>query len=299
VYANVIRPSTSDIARYRFRVPQNAAGQQLELRAQLKWRKFNRTFTEFVYEGKTVPDLPITVIGQSDVRLEVAANPAPGREPPDLPDDWKRYNDYGVGLFLDEDTRGALAMFQKVAQLQPSLFDGWLNQARAYLADGSLAKAEDMLRKASAAAENQPRVAFFWGQVLERSGRLSEAVQAYRATLQAYPKSRDTWARLGRTYWLLGRAQDSIEAYLQVLDIDPEHAQSYHQLSLAYKALAGAERNADRRRKYAHAAAETAKAFEKYKLDENAPKVTQRYRDLHPYDNRMSQTIVVHAQEGL
>ena len=38
---------------------------------------------------------------------------------------------------------------------------------------------------------------------------------------------------------------------------------------------------------------------EKYKLDDDAQKVTQRYRELHADDNRMSQSIVVHAQEGL
>ena len=299
VYANVIRPSTSDIARYRFRVPQDAEGKRIVLRADLKWRKFNRPFTEFVFEGKEVPDLPITVIAHSDITLPVSIASQSKTMPTDKPEDWKRYNDYGVGLFLDEDTRGALEMFERVAELQPKQFDGWLNQARAYIADGSLQKAEEMLRKASAATPNQPRVAFFWGQLLERSGRLNEAVEAYRATLQKYPKSRDTWGRLGRTYWLMGRVQDSVDAYLQVLDIDPEHAQSYYQLSLAYKVLAGNEKNEDHRRKLAHAAAETRKAFEKYKIDENAPRVTQTFRDSHPYENRMSQSIVVHAQEGL
>ncbi len=93
--------------------------------------------------------------------------------------------------------------------------------------------------------------------------------------------------------------EESIDAYMAVLEIDPEHAQSYHQLSLAFKALAAKAGNEASRRKYAHAAAETEKAFQKYKLDEDAPQVTQRYRELHPHDNRMSQPIVVHAQEGL
>lgn len=299
VYANVIRPSTSDVARYRFRVPEGSGGKRLQLRAALNWRKFNRTFTEFVYEGKEIPDLPITTIEESTVELHVsdAADSAPVAH--HSADEWKRYNDYGVGLFLDEDTRGALEMFQKVTELQPQLFDGWLNQARTYLADGSLSKAEEMLRKASERAADQPRIAFFWGQLLERSGRLAEAVEAYRATLLAYPESRDAWARLGRTYWLMGRMEESVDAYLEVLEIDPEHAQSYHQLSLAFKALAERAQDEAGQRKYAHAALEAEKAFQKYKLDENAPKVTQRYRERHEHDNRMSQPIVIHAQEGL
>jgi tetratricopeptide (TPR) repeat protein len=298
VYANVVRPSTSDVARYRFRVPENADGKRLQLRAALNWRKFNRTFTEFVFEGKDVPDLPITTIEESSLELQVShTTSAPSMQ--HAADDWKRYNDYGIGLFLDDDTRGALAMFEMVSSLQPQLFDGWLNQARTYLADGSLLKAEQMLREASERATDQPRIAFFWGQLLERSGRLEEAVAAYRATLLAYPKSRDAWSRLGRVYWLMGRIEESVDAYMEVLEIDPEHAQSYHQLALAFKALAAREQDQAAERKYAHAAAEADKAFQKYKLDENAPKVTQRYRERHEHDNRMSQPIVIHAQEGL
>ncbi len=299
VYANVVRPSTSDIARYRFRVPAELDGQSIELRAALQWRKFNRTFTEFVFAGKEIPDLPITTIVSSTVAMRVSRHDEGGKPAPPDPEEWRRYNDYGIGLMLDEDTRGALEMFRRVAELKPAQFDGWLNQARAFLADGSLSKAEEMLRKASSVARDQPRIAFFWGQLLERSGRLAEAVQAYRATLQAYPESRDTWQRLGRTYWLMGRVQDSIDAYLQVLQIDPEHAQSFHQLSLAYKSLAAAERDDTKKQQYVNAALEAEKGFEKYKVDENAPSVTHRYRELHPDDNRMSQAIIVHGQEGL
>jgi Tfp pilus assembly protein PilF len=300
VYAHVIRPSTSDIARYRFRVPLDATAGTVNIRAALRWRKFNRTFTEFVFAGQSVPDLPITTIAQSTVTVAVgessnATSDAVHR--PAKADEWGRYNDYGVGLFLGDDTRGALEMFKHVAQLQPHKMDGWLNQARAYLADGDLRNAESMLRQASAVAPDQPRIAFFWGQWLEKSGRLTEAVQAYRRTLQSYPDSRDTWSRLGRTYWLMGKPAESITAYKEVLRIDPEDAVSYHQLNLAYAALATSEKDSARARQYATSALEAEKGFEKYKLDENAQKITQRYRQAHPYDNIMSQKIVIHSED--
>jgi len=304
VYAHVVRPSTSDIARYRFRVPLEATSGTVSIKAALRWRKFNRTFTEFVFAGQAVPDLPITTIAQSAVTLAVGDSSI-AREPRDgalksaKADEWLRYNDYGVGLFLSDDTRGALEMFKRVAQLQPRKMDGWLNQARSYLADGDLRNAESMLRQASAVAPDQPRIAFFWGQWLEKSGRLSEAVQAYRRTLQSYPDSRDAWSRLGRTYWLMGKPTDSITAYREVLRIDPEDAVSYHQLNLAYAALAASEKDAARARQYAVSALEAEKGFEKYKLDENAQKITQRYRQSHPFDNIMSQKIVIHSQEDL
>jgi tetratricopeptide (TPR) repeat protein len=297
VYARVIRPSTSDIARYRFRVPTDVTSGTLSIHAALRWRKFNRTFTEFVYSGQQVPDLPITTVAESSVQLSIGATTTSVAPVPAKADQWTRYNDYGVGLFLGDDTRGAVEMFKRVAQLQPQKMDGWLNQARAYLADGDLRNAESMLRQASAVAPDQPRLAFFWGQWLEKAGRLSEAVQAYRRALQSYPDSRDTWSRLGRTYWLMNQPADSIAAYNQVLRIDPEDAISYHQLNLAYEALAATEKDSKRAAQYHRSATEAEKGFEKYKLDDNAQKVTQRYRQSHPLDNIMSQKIVIHSAE--
>jgi tetratricopeptide (TPR) repeat protein len=296
VYAHVIRPSTSDIARYRFRVP-DSKGATLSIKAALRWRKFNRTFTEFVYAGLSTPDLPITEIASSAVSLPIRSASPAATQGAVAPDSWQRFNDYGVGLFLGDDTRGALEMFKRVSQLQPGKFDGWLNQARAYLADGDLPSAERMLRRASEVAPDQPRVAFFWGQWLEKAGRLAEAVQAYQRTLQIYPDSRDTWSRLGRTYWLMNQPAQSIDAYKQVLRIDPEDVVSFHQLNLAYVALAATEKDAGRAQAYTRQATEAQKGFEKYKLDENGQKVTQRYRESHPLDNAMSQKIVVHTQE--
>ncbi len=298
VYANVIGPSTSDIARYRFRVPNNASG-DLTVSAKLMWRKFNREFTEFAFEGEQIPDLPITEIETDSISLALSDSPAPVVAVQPQPEDakrWMRYNDYGIGSVLDGDTRSALAAFHKVVELQPEKMDGFLNQARAHLAEGSLAKAESMLREASNRSPNLPRLAFFWGELLEKKGDLTGAVEAYRRTLQFYPKSRDTWVRLGRVYWLKGEYPQSIEAFMEVLEIDPEHAQAYHQLNLAYKALAANSLSEEDATRYGALANEFQKGFEKYKLDEDSSAVTRRYREENSYDNLMSQAIIVHEE---
>lgn len=298
VYANVIAPSTSDIARYRFRVPEDAEGKQLDISARLMWRKFNREFTEFVFEGQEIPDLPITEIEIDHLMLNVMSKGETMLLDP-LPEDtkrWMRYNDYGIGSVLDNDTRTAGAAFSKVAEIKPEQMDGYLNQARAYLSEGVLDKAETLLRTASEKAPNEPRLAYFWGSLLEKSGRLKESVDAYRRTLQSYPESRDTWIRLGRVYWLKGEYQESINAFNKVLAIDPEHAQAFHQINLAYKALAVNAGSEKERERYQKLANKFEKGFEKYKTDENAAVVTHSYRESHPHDNKMSQTIVIHEE---
>jgi hypothetical protein len=106
VYANVIPPSTSDIGRYAFKIPNDWQG-PVRVEVSLNWRKFNREFTEFSFEGKPVPDLPITVI--ESATLELACTDSPTDKPlhSRRNDLWVRYNDYGIGSILDGDSKTA------------------------------------------------------------------------------------------------------------------------------------------------------------------------------------------------
>ena len=299
VYANVIPPSGSDIARYAFTVPEDCPDGDLVLEADLRWRKFNREYTEFVFEGKPVPDLPITRIASDRVTLRVSRDGTGGAagQAPD-PGSWMRFNDYGVGLALDGVTGSAQRAFAEVAKLAPDRVDGWRNQARVFFIDGVFDRAEAMLRKASAAAPDDPKNAFWWGRLHEERGGqdLDRAVEAYTAVSRFYPDSRDTWERLGRTYIHLERYEEAIAAFLQVLRIDPEHALAHDKRRQCYESLAGVTADAARKAAFTYAAGEAAKAYAKYKIDEDAQKGTLDYRQQNPHDHRMSQTIVVHEQ---
>ena len=44
--------------------------------------------------------------------------------------DRERWNDYGIGLFLQGDLKGAEAVFLKVTEIEPTYMDGWVNVAR-------------------------------------------------------------------------------------------------------------------------------------------------------------------------
>ena len=187
-----------------------------------------------------------------------------------------------------------MAAFKEVAKLVPEKVDGWRNQARTFMKDGNLKAAEGMLRKASDADPTDAKTTFFWGRMLEESGRLEKAVEAYTQCTKHYPDSRGTWARLGTAYWRMGRYEDCIKAFLEVLRIDPENANAHHKRSLAYKALASEDADVKRAAAFAYAQKEAEKAYLKYKDDETAPEKTREYRLSHPHDNRMSQMIVIH-----
>ena len=81
---------------------------------------------------------------------------------------------------------------------------------------------------------------------------------------------------------------------LEVLRIDPESRQAHYRRQLVYEALAQKEAVGPRRAAFEYAAGEARKAFEKYRIDDDAQEATNSYRAAHPHDNRMAQRIVIH-----
>ena len=53
-------------------------------------------------------------------------------------DDWTRWNDYGIGLFLQGDLTGAGGAFEKITQIAPENPDGWVNLGRVRVQEGNL-----------------------------------------------------------------------------------------------------------------------------------------------------------------
>ncbi len=295
VYANLIGPGTAHTVHYRVQVPPALAGQKLTVRARLMWRKFDRGYTEFAFNTnrqgfmrfEECPDLPITEICSNEVVLPVVPNeseavPANVDEKA-LAADWMRFNDYGIGLILQSDTKGAERAFAEVARLAPERVDGPRNLARVAIQDGDLPAAYEHLLKCEEVLSNDPQTAWFWGLVLQDDGRYIEAASAYQRVLQKFPEDRATWRNLGRTYYLDGKFEQAIEAFENVLKIDSEDRVAHYHMMLCLRAL---QRDTD--------AAVHEAAYLKYKIDESATEVTQKYRLGHPDDNLESQEIHVH-----
>ena len=302
VFSNVIGPGTADIAHYEFAVPEALSGQRLTLKARLLWRKFDRPFTEFAYhkapEGfkqfNDVPDLPITEIASHAVELPVLPANQMSLDTGVIPvqtasvaangSEWIRYNDYGIGLLLENDTRGASRAFANVARLAPDRVDGPLNLAKTALQDGNLERAYEYLRQCEDIQVGDPRVAWVWARVRQEDGLYEDAIAAYRYVLESFPKDRAAWRQLGRTYYLDQQHEASIEAYSEALIIDPEDREAHYHLMLNYRALGNEEK-----------AAEAEAAFEFYKIDEAAFELARTYRLNNPGANLMAQDIRIHS----
>ena len=292
VFANVIGPGTSDVAHYEFRVPESLSGKTLTVTARLLWRKFDRGYTVFAYQAnpegfkrfEKVPDLPITEIASDEVRLPVVSGrTAATRVPSEDGEQWFRFNDYGIGLLLEEDTRGAAAAFERVVSLRPDLIEGHLNLARTALRDGNLATAFDHLEQVEDIEVANARAAWVWAVALQEDGRYEQAVAAYRRVLEVFPGDRATWRNLGRTFYLDQRYEEALEALDRVLEIDPEDRVAHYHRMLSLRAL-GREAEAE----------EAAAAYAHYSIDESAQEVTRAFRQRHPGANLMAQRIRTH-----
>ena len=290
VYVRVIGPGTADVAHYEFVVPEQSDGASLTLAARLLWRKFDRAYSEFAFANNRkgfanfdrVPELPITAIASQELRLTVGSIPGGGAPAP--ASSWGRYNDYGIGLLLQGDTRGAMSAFEGVARLAPQRLDGPRNMARVALRDGHLEQAYEHLGRCETLAAGDAQTAWVWGVAHQKNGRYAESALAYRHVLGSFPEDRAAWRNLGRVLYLDGQFEQALIALDEVLAIDPEDRVAHYHRMLALRGL-GRESEAAR--------AET--AYQYHQIDESAQEVTRRYRLHNEADNLEVQKIHVHG----
>ena len=55
-------------------------------------------------------------------------------------EDRERWNDWGIGMLLQGDLKGAEYAFKKVTEAEPGYADGWLNVARALIREGEVGR---------------------------------------------------------------------------------------------------------------------------------------------------------------
>jgi tetratricopeptide (TPR) repeat protein len=317
-YVRLIPPGAADTVHYRLQIPKDA-GDRIHLKAKVNYRKFAWWNTQFAFAGvrdpqqtsaaisphfddgrwvftgstatvsgpmKKIPDIPTTVMAEHTATIAVigATEERPRVEPLLHPSVRERWNDYGIGLLLQGDLKGAEAAFEKVAAMDPKYADGWVNIGRARLQEGNLAGAEEVLRRALAIDSKLAKTHFFLGVTLKNDGRYDEALRHLRTASDLYPRDRVVLNQLGRVLFLKRKFTEAIEQFTKVLRIDPEDLQAHYNLMLCYQGLGDHTRAAQERALY-----------ERFKADESSQAITGPYRQLHPHDNNERQSIHEHG----
>lgn len=316
LYIRLIPPGAADTVRFRLEVPDDC-GSEITLEAKLNYRKFAWWNTQWAYAGrrdpshidfsvgpdhdegrflfdgptdnvsgvlKQIPDLPIVTMAETEVTLPVESmeqEPAPIGSP--QPEDALRWNDYGIGLFLQGDLRGAEQAFLRVTELTPDYADGWVNVARVRAQEGDPEGAQQMLDKALALEPNLAKAHYFYGLALKTMGLYEEALEHLHRAADAYPRDRVVQNQIGRLLFLQRNYDRAIEELSETLKIDPENLAAHYNLMLAYQGSGDGEK-ADLHKKL----------YLRFKADEASQFLTGGYRRAHPADNNERQPIHEH-----
>lgn len=324
LYARLIPPGAADTVHYRMHVPEDARG-PITLTAKLNHRKFAHSYTQFAYAGQPkpgqspkllsthhngleysfdkanvpanvsgkikgeIPDLPITVLATDEARIEIGA---PGAEPVWKPvvvkDDWERWNDWGIGLLLQGDLKGAEHAFRKVTEADPSYADGWLNVARALIREGQTDAARPFIRRALSIDASLGRIHFFKAAIERADGDYDAALASLRFVEAKYPRDRVVLNQMARLLFLKRQYREALAFLERVGGVDPEDVQMHYTAMLCWRALGETEK------------AEREEAlFRRFKADESSQEITAVRRRVSPEDNNERQPIHEHESVPL
>jgi Flp pilus assembly protein TadD len=237
-----------------------------------------------------IPDVPIVAIAENEVTLNVGPHNTPALQPKTElhGEDWQRWNDYGIGLLLQGDLKGAEVAFQRVTEIDPKNPDGWVNIGRAAVQEGDMERARTVLQKAIDLSPSLARAHYFYARVLRSDGNYDGTASELRKVLAQYPRDRVALNDYGRVMFLQRKYSDAVKALNAVLAIDPEDLQAHYNLMLCYRGLGDENQAEDHQVRYL-----------RFKADESSQTITGPYRQAHPEDNNERQAIHEHVSVPL
>ena len=300
MYVRLIPPGAADTVHFRVSIPKDAVG-PVTFETKLNYRKFMYNYTRFAYagvagagsagldhdsrqyryDGGTVPDLPIVTLAHATATVALGE---PHWQPVIRKQDRERWNDWGIGLLLQGDLKGAEYAFHRVTEAEPGYADGWLNIGRALIQEGETDAARPFVEKALSLSPHLARAEFFLGMIQKAAGDYDGAIASLQDTARQYPRDRVTSNQLGRILFLERRYREAVSALEKTLDVDPEDVQAHYNLMLCYRGLGQQEQ-----------AAREEKLFLRFKADEASQALTGKPRLMNPEDNNERQPIHDHV----
>ncbi|HET7216144.1 MAG TPA: tetratricopeptide repeat protein [Terriglobia bacterium] len=328
VYARLIPPGAADTVHFRIKVPKDC-GDKITFTAKLDYRKFDWWNTQWAFAGrrdpyqkdrqttldydnthwlfdgslanvsarvKQIPDVPVVVMSQdvATIPVRAASNEPFQQDIKLLPDDIYRWNDYGIGLLLQGDLKGAARAFKIVTKINPKYADGWVNVARALVQEGNVGEAVPYLKKALALDPMLASAYYFMGEVYLTKGDYPQALSEYSKAYNIHPGDRVVSNAIGHILFLQRKYRQAVKQFQYTLSIDPEDLIAHYNLMLCYRGLQDNTKSNHEE-----------KLYMRFKADEISKAITGPYELTHPDDNIEAQPIHEHvsineeAPEGL
>jgi tetratricopeptide (TPR) repeat protein len=324
LYVHAIQPGAADTVHYLLKIPKDAKG-PIKLQAKLNDRKFSWYYTQWAFAGQPkpgqdmsqrdihhdsleysfdpknipanvsaefkteVPATPITVLASAEASIDLTNNPAETKwEQVTNKKTRERWNDWGIGLLLQGDVKGAEYAFTKVTEAEPGYADGWLNVARALIQEGETERAKPFIQKALQTDPKLPRIYYFKALIEKADGDYDAALKDLAVVTGKNPRDRVVWNQVARLLFLKRDYKGSVDALMKVADIDPEDLQMHYTAMLAYRGLGDVA-----------AANREQKLFQRFKTEESAQAITAKRRLISPEDNNERQAIHDHESIAL
>jgi tetratricopeptide (TPR) repeat protein len=302
LYVHLIPPGADDTVHFLLSIPRDAVG-PITLEAKLNYRKFMNYFTKFAFAERTlggdadenhdsreyafdagpIPNIPIVTLASAKTAIPLGE---PQWRPVVRKADRERWNDWGIGLLLQGDIKGAEYAFQRVTEADPGYPDGWLNVGRALIQEGETDAARPYVEKALQLKPGLARGEFFLSQIQKAAGDYDGALRNLSACSAQYPRDRVVLDQMGRIEFLKRDYPGAVRAFENVLEIDPEDVQAHYNLMLCFRGL-GKPELANREQTL----------FQRFKADESSQLVTAKPRLLSPEDNNERQHIHDHPTD--
>ncbi|MFM9960915.1 MAG: tetratricopeptide repeat protein [Planctomycetaceae bacterium] len=330
LYNHQVPPGAGQVVHFEFAVPSEITA-PITAEIKLQYRKFDKQYLDFVtrtakpgdkpikshtLDEKYLNDTPITTMAADSVTFpveglstETAAKVTEQKR--DIPP-WQRWNDYGIGLFLEgkAELRQSIAAFEEVEKL--GRYDGPLNLARVLHREGRLDEAVEALNRAAqhgkqADDEPAPRWTLNWliGMVNREQGRLKEAESSLRSVLDDRVPERnfdfsgdyEVINLLGLTLFEQAKGvradgdpererllREAAKTFEKTLNIDKENVAAHYNLHQIYEELG------DQKRAAFHNAEHL-----KVKQDDNAQgRAVGLARQKYPAANLAAEAIVIY-----
>ena len=322
MYAHLIPPGAADTVHYRLKIPEDC-GESITLTAKLNYRKFSWWNTQWSFAGvrdpadahpdvakdhddghwvfqgdlanvsarpRQIPDVPTVVMSQNTVTLPVVAKTAPpfAENLAFNPQDRERWNDYGIGLLLQGDLKGAERAFENVTKLDPQYADGWVNIARARIQEGNIDAAKPVLEKALAVNPQLASAHYFRGLAFKADGQYPQAFDEFAKAAAEYPRDRVVRNQMGRMLFLQRKYREAVAELEKTLAVDPEDLEAHYNLMLCYRGLSNDELSTREEKLYL-----------RFKADESSLSITGPFKLKHPDDNNEAQPVHEHVSVAL
>jgi tetratricopeptide (TPR) repeat protein len=224
-------------------------------------------------------------IGANAPTPQESSEHSPAAQPqPAQPQEWMRWNNYGIGLLDAQQYQAAVQAFEHVAALRPDYADAYTNMAIVEISWERYNDAKPHLAKALTLLPGDPRALYYRAIVERNAGQINEAIEDLQGMLAKYPLAKDGLRELGFSYYQQHDYAKARDMYERLQAIDPDDLAAHYQLAILYRRLGDKQKAAIESAKFADQKDDPTASTYALEFLRNHPEVASESVTWHTHD---------------